>query len=332
VCRVARARVRLGADLVSRATVRSHRTPHPGCLAPALAVAGARGDELPRDARELRLLRAVANDGVGAAVVADLPGGRAFGVVARVERAPAAAAPLDGELALPAAELRLAVEAARARAVVGAAVADVRLGAVADERLAVVVATAAPLQVSRTYFLFTQTTWELLSLQLPACRCSPPRLALAGDEDEESERERRTRRRRSMARACYRSRRTAETRRAGRRSTGRPLPLDSSRRAVHPPTLVTPPRVALAAGASFAACSTSKASAGRRRERRRGRRRRRREHRRRRAPDDVAIYPEAPSLRAPDGCYLQGAVCMDDTTCCSAYCVDGGCTLTPRQQ
>jgi len=90
---------------------------------------------------------------------------------------------------------------------------------------------------------------------------------------------------------------------------------------------------ALAAGASFAACSSTKAAA--------------------KAdaggpdaavdadedvsidvvspPDDVAIYPEAPSLRAPDGCYLQSAPCMDDTTCCSAYCVDGGCTLMPKQ-
>ena len=48
-------------------------------------------------------------------------------------------------------------------------------------------------------------------------------------------------------------------------------------------------------------------------------------------PDDVAVYPEAPSLLSPDGCYRQGATCMDDTTCCSAYCVDGGCTLMPRQ-
>lgn len=90
---------------------------------------------------------------------------------------------------------------------------------------------------------------------------------------------------------------------------------------------------AFAAGASFAACSSSKASGGT-------------DGGKDAAidadddvsidvaapPDDVAIYPEAPSLRAPDGCYLQGAVCMDDTTCCSAYCVDGGCTLTPRQQ
>jgi len=48
-------------------------------------------------------------------------------------------------------------------------------------------------------------------------------------------------------------------------------------------------------------------------------------------PDDVPIYPEAASLLSPDGCYRQGASCMDDTTCCSAYCVDGGCTLMPRQ-
>ena len=89
---------------------------------------------------------------------------------------------------------------------------------------------------------------------------------------------------------------------------------------------------AVAAGASFAACSSTKATArdggstdasadadddgsldaGT-------------------GPDDVAVYPEAPSLLSPDGCYRQGATCMDDTTCCSAYCVDGGCTLMPRQ-
>ena len=42
-------------------------------------------------------------------------------------------------------------------------------------------------------------------------------------------------------------------------------------------------------------------------------------------PDDVLVYPEAPSLRAPDGCMLSGATCMTGDTCCSAYCVDGGC-------
>jgi len=87
---------------------------------------------------------------------------------------------------------------------------------------------------------------------------------------------------------------------------------------------------AVAAGGSFAACSSTKAShtdagdasadadddgsldAGT-------------------GPDDAAVYPEAPSLRAPDGCFLLGATCMDDTTCCSAYCVEGGCTLMPKQ-
>ena len=47
-------------------------------------------------------------------------------------------------------------------------------------------------------------------------------------------------------------------------------------------------------------------------------------------PDDIPIYPEAPSLLSPDGCYRQGATCMTGTTCCSAYCFDGGCELTPR--
>jgi hypothetical protein len=50
------------------------------------------------------------------------------------------------------------------------------------------------------------------------------------------------------------------------------------------------------------------------------------------APNDVAIYPEAPSLLSPDGCYRQSAPCMDDTTCCSGYCIDGGCELMPKQQ
>jgi hypothetical protein len=50
------------------------------------------------------------------------------------------------------------------------------------------------------------------------------------------------------------------------------------------------------------------------------------------APDDVAVYPEAPSLLSPDGCYRQSAACMDDTTCCSGYCVDGGCEIPTKQQ
>jgi hypothetical protein len=48
-------------------------------------------------------------------------------------------------------------------------------------------------------------------------------------------------------------------------------------------------------------------------------------------PDDSPVYPEAPSLRAPDGCFLSGAVCLDGTTCCSAYCVEGGCQIPPKQ-
>ncbi|HEX3345479.1 MAG TPA: hypothetical protein VHS09_12935 [Polyangiaceae bacterium] len=48
-------------------------------------------------------------------------------------------------------------------------------------------------------------------------------------------------------------------------------------------------------------------------------------------PEDVSVYPDAPSLLSPDGCYRQSAACMDDTTCCSGYCVDGGCTIPPRQ-
>jgi len=50
------------------------------------------------------------------------------------------------------------------------------------------------------------------------------------------------------------------------------------------------------------------------------------------APDDVAIYPEAPSLLSPDGCYRQSAACLDDSTCCSGYCEDGGCQLMTKPQ
>ena len=49
-------------------------------------------------------------------------------------------------------------------------------------------------------------------------------------------------------------------------------------------------------------------------------------------PDDVAIYPEAISLKAPDGCWLQGAYCTDNSTCCTQLCVEGGCEFPVRQQ
>lgn len=91
---------------------------------------------------------------------------------------------------------------------------------------------------------------------------------------------------------------------------------------------------ALAAGASFAACSSTKATdrtdagdkdagvdadddgsadvaTG---------------------PADVAVYPDAPSQHAPDGCALPGAACLEGTTCCSAYCADSGCALMPVMQ
>jgi hypothetical protein len=90
---------------------------------------------------------------------------------------------------------------------------------------------------------------------------------------------------------------------------------------------------ALAAGACFAACSSSKASG--------------------RAdggaadasvdaeedvsldvataPNDVVAYPDT-TFTGPDGCSLPGATCLDDTTCCSAYCVDGGCGVMPVKQ
>jgi hypothetical protein len=48
--------------------------------------------------------------------------------------------------------------------------------------------------------------------------------------------------------------------------------------------------------------------------------------------DDVVVNPEAQSFQTPDACFLLGATCLDDTMCCSALCLEGGCTLTPRQQ
>lgn len=47
---------------------------------------------------------------------------------------------------------------------------------------------------------------------------------------------------------------------------------------------------------------------------------------------DVAVYPDAFGYQTPDACFLIGASCVDDSTCCSALCVDGGCTRLPVQQ
>jgi len=71
---------------------------------------------------------------------------------------------------------------------VGAAVADVRLRAVADERLAVVV--AAPLTLAGLEDVLLVHADDVRILVVAAARrigAVLPRLALAGDEDEESE-------------------------------------------------------------------------------------------------------------------------------------------------
>jgi hypothetical protein len=47
--------------------------------------------------------------------------------------------------------------------------------------------------------------------------------------------------------------------------------------------------------------------------------------------DDV-VLPDALVDLEPDGCSLTGASCLDDSTCCTARCVDGGCMRLPVQQ
>jgi hypothetical protein len=47
---------------------------------------------------------------------------------------------------------------------------------------------------------------------------------------------------------------------------------------------------------------------------------------------DAVVLPDAFIDLEPDGCSLTGASCLDDSTCCSAVCVDGGCTRLPVQQ
>lgn len=48
-------------------------------------------------------------------------------------------------------------------------------------------------------------------------------------------------------------------------------------------------------------------------------------------PDDVIVYPEAPSMVAPDGCLLLGAFCLDQSMCCSNYCVEASCSGMIKQ-
>src|SRR5579863_10168224 len=120
--------------------IASNAAPRLG-LAAERPMASARGRELAVGACELSLLRAVADNGVGTARVADLSGRRALRVVARVERAAPATAPLDRELPVAASKLLAAVRAARSRTLVAAAVAYVRDPIVTGER--VVVGTAA---------------------------------------------------------------------------------------------------------------------------------------------------------------------------------------------
>ena len=46
---------------------------------------------------------------------------------------------------------------------------------------------------------------------------------------------------------------------------------------------------------------------------------------------DVVVYPDAPSLQSPDGCYILGGPCQSDTMCCTGFCDDGGCAHMPIQ-
>jgi len=188
---VARSRVRLDAGLALQGdgAVTAHAAPR-GRLAPALAVAGAGLGQLSVHAGQLRLLRAVAHDGVGAACVAHLPGGRALGVGARVQRAPAAAAPLDGELAVAAAELRLAVGAARPGAVAGATVPQIGVGVVARQRLVVVAAGGTLAGLDDVLLVQADEMGALVAAAARSVRAVLPRLALAGDEDEKGDRTR----------------------------------------------------------------------------------------------------------------------------------------------
>jgi hypothetical protein len=46
---------------------------------------------------------------------------------------------------------------------------------------------------------------------------------------------------------------------------------------------------------------------------------------------DVVVYPDAPNLQTPDGCFILGGPCQTDTMCCTGVCDDGGCTHMPVQ-
>jgi len=48
-------------------------------------------------------------------------------------------------------------------------------------------------------------------------------------------------------------------------------------------------------------------------------------------PDDSAAAPEGIDLMSPDGCYRLGAFCQDNSTCCSANCVDAACSAATVQ-
>src|SRR5580658_2451712 len=139
-------------------------------LAAECPVASAGCGELALGARELSLLRAVADDGVGTARVADLSGVRALRVVARVERAAPTTAPLDRKLSVAAAKLFAAVRAAGSGALVAAAVAHVREPIVAEERL--IVGTAA-FSFARFEDVFALGAYEVRLL----IRAAPRRVA-----------------------------------------------------------------------------------------------------------------------------------------------------------
>jgi hypothetical protein len=48
------------------------------------------------------------------------------------------------------------------------------------------------------------------------------------------------------------------------------------------------------------------------------------------SPTDVPVYPDAPSMVAPDGCLLPGATCTDSFACCSGSCGEAGCNLPTK--
>src|SRR5262249_41598598 len=113
-------------------------------LASPLAVADAMNGQLAVHARQLGLLRPVAHDRIGPAQVPHFAHRLALGVVVGIERAPPAAAPLDREFVVAAANLVFAVDATRARPLGVATLVDIGHRVVAHDVKAVVAATVFP--------------------------------------------------------------------------------------------------------------------------------------------------------------------------------------------